>query len=94
MTQRPKLRLNREPPAEVTAPTTPTTSTRARTKAPTSEGLASTTPPSRVGSKFIGGHFPKSTWDTFRKLGIDQEKSGQELLQEAMDDLFAKYRLR
>lgn len=94
MTQRPKLRLNREPLAEVPAPTTTTTSTRARTKAPTSEGLASTTAPSRVGSKFIGGHFPKSTWDTFRKLGIDQEKSGQELLQEAMDDLFAKYRLR
>ena len=85
MTKRPTLRLNREPD-EAPAPT-PKPASRKATKP------ASTTP-SRVGTKFIGGHFPKSIWDTFRKLGIDHEKSGQELLQEAIDDLLAKYRKR
>jgi hypothetical protein len=91
MTKRPKLRLGQEQPAEEPAPTT---KQRAGTTAPTSEPRVRTTAPSRVDSKFIGGHFPKSTWDGFRKLGIDLEKSGQELLQEAIDDLFAKYRKR
>ena len=94
MTKRPKLRLGQEPPAEEPAPATKQRAGTAAALTPTSEQRAKTTAPSRVDSKFIGGHFPKSTWDGFRKLGIDLEKSGQELLQEAIDDLFAKYRKR
>ena len=50
------------------------------------------TPPSRLGKRLIGGHFPRSTWVTLRELGTEHDKSTQDLLQEALDDLFAKYR--
>jgi hypothetical protein len=89
MVQRPQLRLNREP-AEAPEPST----TPARRKATKSASPSPKTQASREGTKFIGGHFPKSIWDTFRKLGIDLEKSGQELLQEAIDDLFSKHKKR
>ena len=92
MTQRPKLQLGREPSGDAPEPTTKTK--RASTRTPAPERTSKKTPPSRDGTKFIGGHFPKSVWDTFRILGIEQEKSGQDLLQEAIDDLFAKYRKR
>ncbi len=50
------------------------------------------TPPSRQGKRLIGGHFPRATWVTLRELGTEHDKSTQDLLQEALDDLFAKYR--
>lgn len=49
-------------------------------------------PPSRRGKKMIGGHFPQGTWATFRHLATDEGKTTQELLEEALTDLFAKYR--
>jgi hypothetical protein len=91
MTQRPKLQL-REPSGASPEPTPKPK--RASTKTTTAERASTKTPPSREGTKFIGGHFPKSVWDTFRMLGIEHEKSGQDLLQEAIDDLFSKYRKR
>jgi hypothetical protein len=102
MTPRPKLQLGREPSGDAPEPTTKTkrastkttASERASTKTTAPERASTKAPPSRKGTKFIGGHFPKSVWDTFRILGIEQEKSGQDLLQEAMDDLFTKYRKR
>lgn len=51
-------------------------------------------PPSRQGKRSIAGFFSDSTWVAFRQLGIQQRKSNQELLQEALDDLLAKYRKR
>jgi len=50
--------------------------------------------PDRQGKKLIAGHFPKATWGTLRDLGTKLDKNNQELLQEALDDLFAKYRHR
>jgi len=47
---------------------------------------------SREGTKLIGGHFSRATWAKFRQLGIDQDKTSQALLAEALEDLFAKYR--
>ncbi len=47
----------------------------------------------RQGKKLIGGHFPKATWATLRDLGTQTEKNNQELLEEALADLFAKYRV-
>jgi hypothetical protein len=91
MTQRPKLQL-RAPSGDLPEPTTK--AKRASTKTAAPERASTKAPPSREGTKFIGGHFPKSVWDTFRILGIEREKSGQDLLQEAIDDLFAKYRKR
>ena len=46
----------------------------------------------REGKKIIAGHFPKATWAELRRLAVDEDKTAQELLEEALADLFAKYR--
>jgi hypothetical protein len=48
-------------------------------------------PASREGTKMIGGHFPEATWAQLSHLGTDLRKTQQELLGEALDDLFVKY---
>lgn len=48
----------------------------------------------RKGKKIIAGHFPKATWAELRALCIKHEKTAQEFLDEALTDLFAKYRAR
>jgi hypothetical protein len=50
--------------------------------------------PDRQGKKIIAGHFPKATWAELRALCIKHDKTAQELLDEALTDLFAKYRTR
>jgi cytoplasmic iron level regulating protein YaaA (DUF328/UPF0246 family) len=50
--------------------------------------------PDREGKKLISGHFPKSTWAELRRLSIEHETTSQDLLEEALADLFAKYRSR
>ena len=45
----------------------------------------------RAGKKIIAGHFPKATWVRFRNLCTKHEKTAQQLLEEALTDLFAKY---
>lgn len=50
------------------------------------------TPAHRRGTKLIAGHFPKATWVELRFLATNQERSAQELIGEALTDLFAKYR--
>ncbi|MBV9939590.1 MAG: hypothetical protein JO150_13870 [Acidobacteriaceae bacterium] len=46
----------------------------------------------REGKKIIAGHFPRSTWAELRRLAVDRETTAQELLEEALADLFAKHR--
>jgi hypothetical protein len=46
----------------------------------------------REGKKIIAGHFPRSIWVEFRRLALDKDKTAQELLEEALADLFAKYK--
>ena len=48
----------------------------------------------RKGKKIIAGHFPKATWAELRALCIKHDKTAQEFLDEALTDLFAKYRTR
>lgn len=45
----------------------------------------------REGKKIIAGHFPRSTWAELRRLAVDKDKTAQELLEEALADLFVKY---
>lgn len=47
--------------------------------------------PDRDGTKLIGGHFPIATWARLRHLAVDQQRTGQQLIEEALSDLFAKY---
>jgi hypothetical protein len=48
--------------------------------------------PDRIGKRIIAGHFPKSTWATLRRLCVALDKTNQDLLEEALTDLFAKHR--
>jgi hypothetical protein len=57
---------------------------------PPVEGVPSVRP-DRAGTKVILGHFPKTTWATLRRLALEQERTSQALLEEALTDLFAKY---
>ena len=48
----------------------------------------------RVGKRIISGHFPKSVWADVRRLAVDEDRTLQSLLDEAITDLLAKYRRR
>jgi hypothetical protein len=48
----------------------------------------------RKDKRIIAGHFAKATWAQLRALCIQQDKTSQQLLEEALTDLFQKYRTR
>jgi hypothetical protein len=50
-------------------------------------------PPSRVGKKPVTAFFDPEVSRQIKKIGIDQDKTMQDLLQEALNDLFRKYDL-
>jgi hypothetical protein len=50
-------------------------------------------PPSRVGKKPVSAFFDPEVSRQIKKLGLDQDKTMQDLLQEALNDLFRKYNL-
>jgi hypothetical protein len=47
--------------------------------------------PSRAGKKPVTGFFDPAVSRQIKKLGLEQDKTMQELLQEALNDLFRKY---
>ena len=53
------------------------------------------TPPkvshSRVGKKLIAGHFDPAVHRRLKQLSVDENTSIQQLLAEALDDLFQKH---
>jgi len=49
------------------------------------------TRPSRQQTKAIGGHFDPAVSKQLRQLGLDENKTVQGLLTEALNDLFVKY---
>jgi hypothetical protein len=53
----------------------------------------STVPPSRVGKKPVTAFFDPEVSRQIKKIGLDQDKTMQDLLQEALNDLFRKYDL-
>jgi len=52
---------------------------------------ASAVPPSRAGKKVIAGHFDPAVTRQLKQLALDQESTVQNLLAEALNDLFAKH---
>ena len=48
-------------------------------------------PKARSGTKQVAGHFPEEVSWQLRQLGLEQRTSVQELLGEALNDLFQKY---
>jgi len=53
----------------------------------------SAVPPSRVGKKPVTAFFDPEVSRQIKKIGLDQDKTMQDLLQEALNDLFRKYDL-
>jgi hypothetical protein len=49
--------------------------------------------PSRVGKKPVTGFFDPEVSRQIKKVALDKDKTMQELLQEALNDLFRKYDL-
>jgi hypothetical protein len=50
-------------------------------------------PKSRLGKKVISGFFDKEVSRQLSRLAIDQDRTKEDLLREAINDLFAKYHL-
>ena len=47
-------------------------------------------PPSRRGKKAVGGHFDPAVSRQLREIALHEDSSVQELLKEALNDLFVK----
>jgi N-acyl-L-homoserine lactone synthetase len=56
---------------------------------PAAEAIART--PARVGKKAISGYFSAEMSRDLHRLGLEQDKSLQALMGEALDDLLRKY---
>jgi hypothetical protein len=52
-----------------------------------------TVPSSRLGKKTISGHFDPAVSRQLKQLALDQDSNVQELLTEALNDLFTKHRM-
>lgn len=59
--------------------------------APRPKQEGSPRPPSRQGKKAVGGFFDDAKWKKLKMIGLEHDKTMQELLSEATDDLIAKY---
>ena len=47
--------------------------------------------PSRVGTKAITAHFPPDVRQQLKALGVERDETVQNLIAEALNDLFVKY---
>lgn len=48
-------------------------------------------PPSRQGKKAITGFFEPEVLKQLKRIGLDEDKTNQDLIAEALNDLFVKY---
>ncbi len=59
--------------------------------------VAKTTPvtvkPGRLGKRNLTGYFPPAVVKQFKQIALDRDTTVQNLLGEALDDIFAKYRM-
>ena len=55
------------------------------------EATSRVTPRTRVGTKQIAAHFPEDVAWQLRGLAVDRKTTVQNLMAEALNDLFAKY---
>ena len=78
---------------ESSAPVKAESSSEAATRKKTTPQTAakSKKPPSRMNTKAITGHFDPSVSKQLKMLAVTQDSSIQELLREAINDLFTKH---
>ena len=69
------------------------TATPTKTKTPPTPRGKTSLPPSRAGKKALIGYFDPEVSKQLKQMLLDQDRdSVQELLREALNDLFKKYR--
>ena len=59
-------------------------------KTASSPTASTTLPPSRTGKKAIAGHFDPAVSRQLRQIALEEDSSVQDLLREAINDLFEK----
>ena len=70
-----------------------TAASTAATDHPRNRGATATLPPSRAGKKALIGYFDPDVSKQLKQMMLDQDRNSvQELLKEALNDLFQKYR--
>ena len=89
-TKRAPLTFETEKVAPVPAPAKQTS---LHANAKTEKQAKKKTGTSRAGQRFIAGHVSPEALKQFTLLRVQQDKEAQELLVEAINDLFAKYGL-
>lgn len=47
--------------------------------------------PSRIGKKTVAAHFDPAVSRQLKQIGLERDRSTQDLLREAINDLFTKY---
>ena len=62
----------------------------ARTSTATVTPIGARTP-SRIGKKTVAAHFDPAVSKQLKQIGLEADRSTQDLLREAINDLFAKY---
>jgi hypothetical protein len=73
------------------------TATRGGEAAPAARApIATVTPigartPSRIGKKTVAAHFDPAVSKQLKQIGLEADRSMQDLLREAINDLFQKY---
>ena len=87
MAKRPDLRQALKPRAEVPVPPPVPQQDNASTPTPKSQHFR----PSREGKSNVTGYFPPIVKKQLRILAADRDTTIQDLLAEALNDLFAKY---
>lgn len=55
------------------------------------QNINSTQPPSRKGKKLIGGHFDPVVAKQLKMIGVEEDKTVQELVAEGLNYIFEKY---
>ncbi len=58
---------------------------------PTQNALKNTTAPSRIGKRSVGGHFDPAVSRQLKVLAAELDRKVQDLVAEALNDLFRKY---
>jgi hypothetical protein len=69
----------------------PASSPAARPKTPPKQPPVTSVSPSREGKKAIAGFFDPAVSRQLKQIGLEKDMSVQELLREALNDLFEKY---
>lgn len=83
---KPKKRVSLSQAVQAQQPTTTISQSTEKDRAATQKPRTG-----RIGTKLIAGHFGEAAAKQFKLMAVEQDKTAQVLLEEAINDLFRKY---